>query len=130
VESHIKDHPAWFHRFDPVWTPTVLMVDHNAKERWRLEGYLPKNEFQAQLRIALGRYTFVYKKYADAERWYNEVATGFKSTTSAPEALYWRAVSHYKASKDHTVLNAVAEQLAKEHPGSVWQLKSIPWGPK
>jgi thioredoxin-related protein len=40
VEAHIKEHPAWFHRFAAVWTPTVLLLDADGKERVRLEGYL------------------------------------------------------------------------------------------
>ncbi|HXZ43553.1 MAG TPA: hypothetical protein VEH53_01900, partial [archaeon] len=44
VESHLKEHPANFHRFDAVWTPTVLVLDAGGKERWRIEGYLPKTK--------------------------------------------------------------------------------------
>jgi thioredoxin-related protein len=40
-KAHIKEHPAWFHRFKAVWTPTVLLLDKDGKERVRLEGYLP-----------------------------------------------------------------------------------------
>jgi hypothetical protein len=50
VKAHIKEHPAWFHRFDAVWTPTVLLLDSEGKERVRLEGYLPNNDFVAALR--------------------------------------------------------------------------------
>src|SRR5689334_6816478 len=49
VEAHIKEHPAWFKRFDVNWTPTVLILDSQGKERHRIEGYLPKEEFEAQL---------------------------------------------------------------------------------
>jgi uncharacterized protein YyaL (SSP411 family) len=31
VRAHIKEHPAWFHRFDAVWTPTVLLLDSAGK---------------------------------------------------------------------------------------------------
>ena len=35
VKVHIKEHPAWFHRFDAVWTPTILLLDSNADAgRW------------------------------------------------------------------------------------------------
>ncbi|HUJ80272.1 MAG TPA: hypothetical protein VLW83_00240 [Candidatus Acidoferrales bacterium] len=73
VKAHIKEHPAWFHRFDAVWTPTVLLLDAAGKERVRLEGYLPNNDFMAALKNGLGRIAFVQKKYGDAERWYGDV---------------------------------------------------------
>ncbi len=33
AKAQIKEHPAWFHRFDAVCTPTVLLLDSESKER-------------------------------------------------------------------------------------------------
>jgi hypothetical protein len=41
--------------------------------------------------------------------------------------MYWRAVAHYKATNDHTVLGKVAEELHSTYPTSVWAAKAIPW---
>jgi hypothetical protein len=76
---------------------------------------------------ALGRIAFVRKKYADAERWYGEVVTRFAQSHSAPGAMYWKAVAHYKATNDHTVLGKVAEDLRSVYPSSVWASKAIPF---
>ena len=124
---HIKEHPAWFRRFDAVWTPTVLLLDAAGKERVRLEGYLPNNDFMAALKNGLGRIAFVRKKYADAERWYGDVLSRFGNTHFAAEAMYWRAISQYSVSHDHTVLARVAEELRSSYPSSVWASKAIPW---
>jgi thioredoxin-related protein len=77
VKAHIKEHPVWFHRFGAIWTPTVLLLDNEGKERVRLEGYLANNDFTAALMNGLGRIAFVRKKYADAERLYGDVITRF-----------------------------------------------------
>ena len=127
VESHIKEHPAWFHRFDAIWTPSILILDSKGAERHRIEGYLPKEEFQAQLLMGLARLAFEQKKWSDAERTYGEVVARFQKTSSAPEARYWRAVSHYKGTNDHTVLGQVAKELKETAPDSVWTMKSTPW---
>ena len=127
VEAHIKEHPAWFHRFEAVWTPTVLLFDSDGKERSRLEGYLTNTDFMAALTSGLGRIAFVHKKYADAERWYDDVVTRFGQSHSAPGAMYWRAVTRYSATHDHTVLSKVAEELRTTYPSSVWASKAIPW---
>jgi hypothetical protein len=129
VKAHIREHPNWFHRFDVVWGPTVLLLDNEGKERVRIEGYLPNTDFVAALRSGLGRIAFVQKKYTDAERWYADVITDFIGSHSAPEAMYWRAVAHYKATNDHTVLSKVTEELRKTYPSSVWAVKAIPWLP-
>lgn len=127
VEAHIKEHPVWFHRFEAVWTPTVLLLDSDGKERVRLEGYLTPSDFVASLENGLGRISFVRKKYADAERWYGDVLARFGQSHAAPEAMYWRAVARYKATNDHSVLGKVADELRATYPSSVWASKSVPW---
>ncbi len=113
-----------------MWTPTVLLLDSDGKERVRLEGYLPNTDFLGTLEAGLGRIAFVRKKYSDAERWYGDVVTRFAQSHSAPGAMYWRAVAHYKATNEHTVLGMVAEELRSAYPSSVWAIKAIPWLPK
>ncbi len=127
VEAHIKEHPAWFHRFEAVWTPTVLALDSKGVERFRIEGYLPIDEFSAQLEMALARIAFDQKKWADAERLYAGVIQDYPMTASAPEARYWRAVSYYKRTNDHTALGDVAQELKELSPESIWTKKTIPW---
>ena len=55
----------------------MLLLDSEGKERVRLEGYLPNNDFIAALTSGLGRIAFVNKRYADAERWFGDVVTHF-----------------------------------------------------
>ncbi|MBV9075404.1 MAG: hypothetical protein JOZ10_17400 [Acidobacteria bacterium] len=127
MKAHIKEHPGWFHRFDAVWTPSALLLASSGKERVRLEGYLPRTDFVAALISGLGRIAFVQKNYPEAERWYDEVITRYGQSHSVPGAMYWRAVSHYKATNDHTVLGKVAEELRGKFRSSVWAAKSVPW---
>ena len=127
MEAHIKEHPAWFHRFDASWTPTVLILDSKGVERHRIEGYLPKNEFEAQLDMGLARIAFKEKRWKDAERIYADIIAQFPQTSSVPEARYWRAVSHYKGTNDHTVLGDVAKELQQLAPDNIWSKKATPW---
>ncbi len=105
----------------------MLVLDPKGAERYRIEGYLPKDEFQAQLDMGLARVAFKEKKWADAERIFREVIDKFPNTSAAPEARYWGGVSHYKATNDHTVLSQVAQELASKNPESVWAKKALPW---
>ena len=41
--------------------------------------------------------------------------------------VYWKAVSHYKGTNDHTVLGEVPKTLQQKYPNSVWAKKAIPW---
>ena len=127
LESHIKEHPAYFHRFDALWTPSVIILDPNGKERFRIEGFLPKDEFRAHLELALARVAFMSKKWADAERRYTQVLERYPESKVAPEALYWKGVSHYKATNDHTVLGELPGQFQEKYPYSTWALKTAAW---
>jgi hypothetical protein len=127
LAAHIKEHASYFHRFEVVWTPTVLVLDSSGKERFRIEGYLPREEFRAHLETGLARAAFMSKKWAEAERRYAEVLERYPDSKVAPEALYWKGVSQYKATNDHTVLGELPGRFEEKYPDSLWALKAIPW---
>lgn len=105
----------------------MLILDPNGVERYRLEGYLPKDEFRAQLEIGLARVAFMSKDWANAERRYAAVLDHYPDSKAAPEALYWKGVSHYKLTNDHTILGELPELFRKKYPDSTWALKTAAW---
>ena len=104
-----------------------MVLEPGGKERFRLEGYLSKDEFAGQLLLALARVSFMQKKWTEAQPIYEEVLKKYPATHAAPEAVYWRGVCHYKATNDPTVFAEVVKTLKEKYPNSVWQKKSIPW---
>lgn len=102
-------------------------MDSEGNERWRIEGYLPKDEFRAQLELGLARVAFMHKQWAEAERRYAEVMEHYPNSKAAPEALYWRGVSRYKATNDHAVLGELPGQFKEKFPDSMWALKTAAW---
>lgn len=104
----------------------MLILDSKGEERSRLEGYLTKDEFRAQLELALARVAFMNKDWAGAERRYAQVLERYPNSHAAPEALYWKGVSRYKATNDHTVLGELPEQF-NQYPDSIWALKTLAW---
>ena len=127
LEAHIKKHPAYFHRFAAVWTPTVLIMDSNGTERLRIEGYLSKDEFRAHLEMGLARVAFMRKQWEEAERRYAEVAERYPDSNVAPEAVYWKGVSQYKRTNDHNALGEVPKVLNEKYSDSVWAMKASVW---
>jgi len=105
----------------------VIILDPNGKERFRIEGYLPKDEFRAQLELGLARVAFMSKDFADAERRFSEVVARYPESKAAPEALYWKGVSHYKTTNDHTVLGEMPGQFQENYPDSIWAAKTAAW---
>jgi outer membrane protein assembly factor BamD (BamD/ComL family) len=104
-----------------------LILDPDGKERWRLEGYLSKDEFLANLRMGLGRVAFMKKDLANAERHYTAVVEQYPDSKFAPEAVYWQGVSRYNTTHDHNVLGDVAKTFTEKYQDSIWAEKSLPW---
>jgi hypothetical protein len=127
LEAHIKEHPVYFHRFDVAWTPTVLIMDPNGVERFRIDGYLPKDEFRPQLELGLARVAFMDKDWDDAERRFAAVLDRYPNSKAAPEALYWKGVSQYKGTNDHAVLGQLPGEFRQKYPNSIWALKTAAW---
>lgn len=69
----------------------------------------------------------MHKQWADAEQRYGQMMKRYAETAAAPEAAYWRGVSRYKQTNDHTVLGEVAEDLGEKFPDSVWAKKASVW---
>lgn len=128
LEIHIKDNPTGFHRFDVLWTPTVLITDTEGKERVRNEGYLPKSEFRAWLDMCLARLSFVAKKWTEAEERFGAVVRQYPDSGVAAYSVYWRGVSRYKETKDREDLSSITEEFRHRYQDSIWARKAAVWG--
>ena len=92
--------PFWVHVRDPDglyarvserlnvhWTPTVLILDHDGVERHRIEGFLPLDDFLAQVKLGLAKSALQRGALEDAERRFREVVAEHPQSDPAPEAL-------------------------------------------
>ena len=102
-------------------------MDPEGEERWRIEGYLPRKEFRAQLEMALARLAVMRKDWTDAATRFAHVVDAYGDTSVGPEALYWRDVSKYSGTHDHIPLQNVAKELKQRYPDSVWTKKASVW---
>ena len=127
VKIHIKEQPAVFERFKVQWTPTILVLDPDGTERHRFEGFLPLDDFLAQLHLGLARAAFERKQFDEAEKRFREIVQQFPKTDAAPESVYWAAVSNYKATGKPDALGQAAQQLKTGYPESVWTKKASVW---
>ena len=106
-----------------------MVMGPDGKERSRLEGYLPRDEFQVFLEMGLARVAYMKKNLDDAERRYAEVVEQYPESQFAPEALYYQGVSRYSRLHDSAVLAETAQAFTEKYQDSIWALKSIPWLP-
>ena len=131
VRVHVKeDAEAWRTvglELGVQWTPTVLVVGSDGKEYHRIEGFLPPDDFLAQLMIGLAKMDFAGGRYAEAERRYRDVLEQLPETESAAEAQYWTGVSRYKGSNDASALTDTATAFANRYQNTSWAKKASVW---
>jgi tetratricopeptide (TPR) repeat protein len=132
VRAHVREQAQEFQRlgerFGAQWTPAILIVAPDGTERHRIEGFLPKDDFLAQLMVGLAKSDFARGRFAEARRWYAQVLEKYPDTESAPEAQYWAGVAEYKESGDAAALGATAKRFTERYSDSTWAKKASVWG--
>lgn len=128
---HVKDDAEEFKRYgqkyNAQWTPTILLLDPNGEEQWRIEGFLPLEDFLGQLMLGRAQMDFKQGKWAEAEKRFREIVEKLPKSDAAPEALYWGGVSKYKASSDPAALKATAKAFTTRYKDSSWAKKASIW---
>jgi TolA-binding protein len=131
VRVHVKENAAEFKRlggrFSAQWTPTILIADANGEERHRIEGFLPADDFLAQLALGAAHAAFAAGDYAGAARTFDEIVSTYASTDAAPEAQYWAGVSRYKATGDASALKDTARGFTERFQDTSWAKKASVW---
>ena len=128
---HVKDDAEAFRRYgdkyNAKWTPTILLLDSEGVEHHRIEGFLPNDDFIAQLMLGRGHMDFKQDKFAEAEKRFREIVDKLPNTDAAPEAQYWSGVSRYKATNDATALKATARAFSRQYSDTTWAKKASIW---
>lgn len=114
-------------RYSAQWTPTILLLDQDGTERHRIEGFLPTDDFLAQLMLGLAHAAFKRQDWKDAERRFREVVDRYLQTEAAAEALYWAGVARYKASNDAAALADTAKAFSERYTDTSWAKKASVW---
>ncbi len=128
---HVKDDAALFQKYGAQyaaqWTPTILELDSAGVERHRIEGFLPADDFLAQLMLGRAKIAFQEQKWDEATKMFRKVYEDLPATDAAPEALYWTGVARYKESGDATALHDTARAFSTRYSDTSWAKKSSIW---
>jgi hypothetical protein len=128
---HVKEDAELFKRYSErykaPWTPTILLLDSNGVEHYRIEGFLPADDLLAQLMLGRARLAFDQQQWVDAERRFREIVEKLPNTEAAPEAQYWAGVARYKATGDPASLKATGQAFKQRYQDSTWAKKASVW---
>ena len=104
-----------------------MIIDPDGLERHRVEGFLPADDFLAQLMLGLAHSAFAREQWGEAEKLFRDVVSQFPRDAAAPEALYWAGVSRYKATNDASALRETGEAFKRQYQDSPFAKKASVW---
>ncbi len=123
LQINVQTHSEIAGKYRVFWTPTILVLDTSGTEYYRLNGFLPPDEFIPQLEFGLGMMALEKQDYKTASAQLESVVDKYTRSDIAPQAQYWLGVSEYKAAHNVEALLSAWKKLRKEYPGSIWALK-------
>ena len=113
--------------FNVTWTPTLIVLDSDGNEHHRTTGFLPPEELIPSLVLGTGKACFERGEFAEAIAILEKVLDDYPDSHSAPEAIYFRAVSRYKNTQKADPLKEAYQQLHNDYPTSVWAQRAEPY---
>ncbi|HEY6008857.1 MAG TPA: outer membrane protein assembly factor BamD [Geobacteraceae bacterium] len=113
--------------FKVTWTPTLVTLDFYGKEHHRTVGFLPPEELIASLILGMAKTDFDFNQFNDAIIHFDRLLVEYPRSAAAPEAVYLRGVSRFKASHDARPLKEAYEKLRADYPASEWTQRAQPY---
>ena len=107
-------------RYNQNWTPTLLVLNEEGVEAHRVIGYLPPEEFRAELDLGLAKAHLDHGALENAIVHLRETVSRFPETWAAPEAQYWLGVARYRAEGKPDGLKGEWNVLLARWPESRW----------
>lgn len=122
-----RERPEEFTRYKVDWTPVQVFLGPDGTEYHRSVGFLPVEEMQGQLALALAKQAFGQGRFKDSEKAFRQLVARYPGTMAAPEAHYWAAASAWRRSNNPETLRAGARALQQQYPESEWTKKASVW---
>ena len=107
-------------QFDIAWTPTFLFHDSSGKVHRKLVGYLPTDDYVAQLKFGKGLIFFEKERHEESLKWFQRVIDDHPESGVAPEAVFYKGVAKYKKTHEASALRRAYDALSEKYPLNEW----------
>lgn len=113
--------------FNVKWTPTLVILDSDGNEHHRTTGFLPPEELSPMILLGKGKTYFDLGQFDAADGTLDRLLSKYPGSGSAPEAVYFRAVSRYKNTNQVEPLKEAYNILQAQYPNSEWTKRAAPY---
>lgn len=108
-------------------TPTFILTDSEGVELERWVGFLPPEDFIAQLYLALGLAAFHRKRFKEAKTTFEWIIDNQPTSVAAPQARYYMGLALYKSTGDTSHLKRTWNAMHNRYPNDFWTKKASAW---
>jgi len=115
---------AMMKRYQVKWTPTFVILDPDGREHHRMVGFLPPEDFMAQVQLGKAKLYYDQDRLDKAASEFQIVIERFPKTAAAEEAVFLLGVAGYKRSHQAGELRKAWEKLSRDYPQSEWTRKA------
>lgn len=122
-----KERTELMKQFDIAWTPTFLFQDSGGGVHRKLVGYIPVDDFLAQLKIGKGMVFFEKERHGEAIKWLGKVIEEHPDSGAAPEAVFFFGVAQYKKTHEASALRRAYDTLMEKYNQSEWARRAQPY---
>ena len=114
-------------QFDIAWTPTLLVHDPQGREHHRVVGFVPNDDFLAQLKLGRGKTFFNRFRFAEAIQEFSAAIEQHPNAGATPEIIFFLGVAKYWKAHDPKGLRWAYDTLAARFPQSEWARRAEPY---
>jgi TolA-binding protein len=111
---------AMMEKFAVSWTSTLIVLDADGREHYRIVGFLSPDDLIPTLETAKGRWALDTDQHALARATFEEVISCYPDSNAAAEAVFFLGVAKYKMTHDPKPLRETYDELKAKFPGSQW----------
>lgn len=115
-----SDQPEIGRRFSLCWTPTLVVLHHRGATLRQWTGFLPPEDFLAELSLSLALNELRNARPAEAAARLDALLDQRPEPAIAPEALFWKGVAAFRLTGNKGPLWEVWQEVAGRYPDSRW----------
>ncbi len=102
-----------------IWAPTFLIEDNRGRELRRFTGWLPPQEWIAELRIPIALDHLHHQRLDKSAAMFARVVGDTPDSPAAPEALHWLGIVEFlEGKRDVGKLRARWNEVREQYPES------------